>query len=64
MIGASPCALSVWQTGLLVWILFHHSIFACPYRVERLLVRVIVAPPMHGIEHSTARDAGPVRADV
>jgi sterol desaturase/sphingolipid hydroxylase (fatty acid hydroxylase superfamily) len=51
-IGVSPLALSIWQTGLLVSILFHHSNLELPLDVERRLSRVIVTPRMHGIHHS------------
>jgi sterol desaturase/sphingolipid hydroxylase (fatty acid hydroxylase superfamily) len=55
-IGASPRALSIWQTGLLVSILFHHSNLRLPVSLENLLVMAIVTPRMHGIHHSTVRD--------
>jgi sterol desaturase/sphingolipid hydroxylase (fatty acid hydroxylase superfamily) len=54
-IGTSPLALSIWQTGLLVSILFHHSNLELPIGVERRLSRVIVTPRMHGIHHSDFR---------
>jgi sterol desaturase/sphingolipid hydroxylase (fatty acid hydroxylase superfamily) len=54
-IGTSPLALSIWQTGLLVSILFHHSNLELPLDVERHLSRVIVTPRMHGIHHSVVR---------
>lgn len=52
VIGASPLALSVWQTATLLEILFHHSNVRLPHRVERWLCRLIVTPRMHGIHHS------------
>jgi sterol desaturase/sphingolipid hydroxylase (fatty acid hydroxylase superfamily) len=55
-IGTSPLALSIWQTGLLMSILFHHSNVALPIGVERRLGRVLVTPRMHGIHHSQVRD--------
>jgi sterol desaturase/sphingolipid hydroxylase (fatty acid hydroxylase superfamily) len=54
-IGTSPRALSIWQTGLLVSILFHHSNLELPIDVERRLSRLIVTPRMHGIHHSVVR---------
>jgi len=51
-IGVSPLALSIWQTCLLVSILFHHSNLELPLDIERRLSRVIVTPRMHGIHHS------------
>jgi sterol desaturase/sphingolipid hydroxylase (fatty acid hydroxylase superfamily) len=52
VIGASPLALSVWQTATLVEILFHHANVELPVTVERWLCRLIVTPRMHGIHHS------------
>jgi sterol desaturase/sphingolipid hydroxylase (fatty acid hydroxylase superfamily) len=54
-IGTSPLALSIWQTGLLASILFHHSNLKLPLGLERRLSRVIVTPRMHGIHHSVVR---------
>ena len=53
VIGPDPLSLSLWQALLLPAILFHHSNMRLPLEVERLLVRVIVTPRMHGIHHST-----------
>lgn len=55
-IGVSPLALSIWQTALLLSVMFHHSNAGMPVRVERWLSRVIVTPRMHGIHHSTVRE--------
>lgn len=55
LIGASPLALSIWQTGLLMSILFHHSNVQLPIGVERRIGRVFVTPRMHGIHHSCVR---------
>jgi sterol desaturase/sphingolipid hydroxylase (fatty acid hydroxylase superfamily) len=55
VIGTSPLALSIWQTGLLASILFHHSNVALPPGLERRLSRVLVTPRMHGIHHSTVQ---------
>ena len=54
LIGVSPRALSIWQTGLLLSILFHHSNVRLPLALERRLVRFVVTPRMHGVHHSTA----------
>ncbi|HLA10984.1 MAG TPA: sterol desaturase family protein [Pyrinomonadaceae bacterium] len=51
-IGVSPLALSVWQTLLLISILFHHSDVRLPLEIERWLNCLIVTPRMHGIHHS------------
>jgi sterol desaturase/sphingolipid hydroxylase (fatty acid hydroxylase superfamily) len=52
VIGASPRAVSVWQTALLMEVLFHHSNVALSVETERRLGRWIVTPRMHGIHHS------------
>jgi sterol desaturase/sphingolipid hydroxylase (fatty acid hydroxylase superfamily) len=56
LIGASPLTLSIWQTGLLMSILFHHSNVQLPIGVEHRIGRVFVTPRMHGIHHSQVRD--------
>jgi sterol desaturase/sphingolipid hydroxylase (fatty acid hydroxylase superfamily) len=56
LIGTSPLALSIWQTGLLMSILFHHSNVELPLWLERRVNRVFVTPRMHGIHHSQVRD--------
>ena len=56
MIGVSPFSLSVWQTFLLLCVLFHHSNVRLPLEVERKLNRVLVTPRMHGIHHSIIRE--------
>jgi sterol desaturase/sphingolipid hydroxylase (fatty acid hydroxylase superfamily) len=55
-IGASPLALTTWQTVLLLSTMFHHSNVALPLARERRLVRWLVTPRMHGIHHSTVRE--------
>jgi sterol desaturase/sphingolipid hydroxylase (fatty acid hydroxylase superfamily) len=52
VIGADPAAVALWQLALLVSILFHHSNLRLPAGLERVLVRVVVTPRMHGIHHS------------
>jgi len=52
LIGTSVFQLWLWQTVLFASILFHHSNARLPFRFERLLVRFIVTPRMHGIHHS------------
>lgn len=56
VIGTSPLALSIWQTGLLMSILFHHSNVGLPLAIERRVSRILVTPRMHGIHHSDVRD--------
>jgi sterol desaturase/sphingolipid hydroxylase (fatty acid hydroxylase superfamily) len=52
VVGAGPFPLSVWQTFVLVSILFHHSNVELPPSVERVVNRIVVTPRMHGIHHS------------
>jgi sterol desaturase/sphingolipid hydroxylase (fatty acid hydroxylase superfamily) len=52
IIGVDPHALWLWQTILFSSILFHHANVRLPLRVERVVVRFIVTPRMHGIHHS------------
>jgi sterol desaturase/sphingolipid hydroxylase (fatty acid hydroxylase superfamily) len=51
-VGAAPLSLSIWQTVTTMAILFHHSNWRLPYRIERWLCRLVVTPRMHGIHHS------------
>ena len=52
IVGVDPQTLWLWQTILFGSILFHHANVRLPVRFERLLVRVVVTPRMHGIHHS------------
>jgi sterol desaturase/sphingolipid hydroxylase (fatty acid hydroxylase superfamily) len=56
LIGASPAALQLWTAALLVSIAFHHSNLRLPAAVDRVLVRLVVTPRMHGIHHSERHD--------
>ncbi len=56
VIGVSPLALSVWQTLLMLSILFHHSNVRLPAGFERRLNLLVVTPRMHGIHHSTVKE--------
>jgi len=51
-IGTDPRAVAIYQILLFACILFHHSNTRLPLWLERILVRVIVTPRMHGIHHS------------
>jgi sterol desaturase/sphingolipid hydroxylase (fatty acid hydroxylase superfamily) len=55
-IGADPLAVGIWQALLFVSVLFHHSNTRLSHSVERILVRVVVTPRMHGIHHSDFRN--------
>ena len=54
-IGVSPLSFSVWQTFLMLSILFHHSNVRLPVELERRLNRLFVTPRMHGIHHSDVK---------
>ena len=54
-IGVSPATLRLWQTLLLLSILFHHSNLRLPPQTERRLAGFIMTPRLHGIHHSTVR---------
>lgn len=56
IIGPSPLAIWIWHGLLVAAILFHHSNTRLPVRLERVLVRFIVTPRMHGIHHSDWRN--------
>jgi sterol desaturase/sphingolipid hydroxylase (fatty acid hydroxylase superfamily) len=56
VIGVSPLAFSVWQTGLLVSIVFHHSNVRLDPAVESRLGRWLITPRMHEIHHSNIED--------
>ena len=43
---------AIGAVGLFASILFHHGNLRLPQRLERVLVRLIVTPRMHGIHHS------------
>lgn len=55
-LGVSPRALSTWQALLFVSILFQHANLRLPAPLERLLVRFVVTPRMHGIHHSLVQE--------
>src|SRR5688572_28071694 len=56
LIGVSPLSLSVWQTFVMLSILFHHSNVHLPVDLERRLNHVFVTPRMHGIHHSIVKE--------
>lgn len=56
ILGVDPYSLWLWQTILFASILFHHGNLRLPQQLERLLVRVIVTPRMHGIHHSDRKE--------
>jgi sterol desaturase/sphingolipid hydroxylase (fatty acid hydroxylase superfamily) len=54
--GASPLALSIWQTLLFISILFHHSNVKLPIGFERFLSFLIMTPRLHGIHHEACKE--------
>lgn len=52
LLGVDRAAMSLWQSMLMVSILFHHSNLRLPPSLERMLVKIVVTPRMHGIHHS------------
>lgn len=54
-IGASPAALSGWQTLTLLSVMFHHSNLRLPLGLERAAGLLLVTPRMHGIHHSIVK---------
>lgn len=56
VLGVSPLAFSIWQTLLMLSILFHHSNVRLPVELERKLNLLFVTPRMHGIHHSTMQE--------
>jgi sterol desaturase/sphingolipid hydroxylase (fatty acid hydroxylase superfamily) len=56
VLGVSPLALSVWQTLLMLSIIFHHSNVRLPAELERGINLLVVTPRMHGIHHSIVKE--------
>jgi sterol desaturase/sphingolipid hydroxylase (fatty acid hydroxylase superfamily) len=56
LIGVDPQSLIVWQTFLLLSIMFHHSNLRLGKALEDFVLRVIVTPRMHGIHHSNTQE--------
>ena len=56
ILGVDPVSLWIWQCLVAVSTVFHHSNARLPLALERVLVKVIVTPRMHGIHHSNYRN--------
>jgi sterol desaturase/sphingolipid hydroxylase (fatty acid hydroxylase superfamily) len=56
LVGVSPLALSVWQTLLMLSVLFHHSNVRLAVGLERKINLLVVTPRMHGIHHSVVEE--------
>jgi sterol desaturase/sphingolipid hydroxylase (fatty acid hydroxylase superfamily) len=52
LLGISWATLSLWNTLLLVEILFHHANVELPDAAEQWLGKIVATPRMHGIHHS------------
>jgi sterol desaturase/sphingolipid hydroxylase (fatty acid hydroxylase superfamily) len=52
LVGISAWAFTAYQIAFLSEVVFHHSNWRLPIRLERILSKVIVTPRMHGIHHS------------
>jgi sterol desaturase/sphingolipid hydroxylase (fatty acid hydroxylase superfamily) len=52
LIGLSPLMYMIYESVFQGSTLFQHSNVRLPFRVERLLNKVLVTPRMHGIHHS------------
>ena len=52
VIGISGWAFATYQLAFQLEVMFHHSNWRLPIRLERALSKVIVTPRMHGIHHS------------
>lgn len=55
-IGASPRALTLWQSLTIASVLFHHSNTKLSDRGERLWSWIVATPKMHAIHHSVNPD--------
>jgi len=55
LLGIDGRAMSLWQSMLMISTFFHHSNLRLSPASERLLVRFLVTPRMHGIHHSDYR---------
>jgi sterol desaturase/sphingolipid hydroxylase (fatty acid hydroxylase superfamily) len=52
LIGISWATLSVWNTALLMEIMFHHSNLELSERTERWMGKIVTTPCRHGVHHS------------
>ncbi len=54
--GAGAVAVLVYEVVFEGSVAFQHSNWRLPIRLERVLIRVIITPRMHGIHHSMVRE--------
>jgi sterol desaturase/sphingolipid hydroxylase (fatty acid hydroxylase superfamily) len=50
--GGGPVAILIYEVIFEGWVAFQHSNWRIPYRLERVLVWLVITPRMHGIHHS------------
>lgn len=55
LIGATPLMVLVYEIAFEAATQFHHSNTRIPFRLEKLLNRIVVTPRMHGIHHSMVK---------
>ncbi|HJZ12934.1 MAG TPA: sterol desaturase family protein, partial [Acidobacteriota bacterium] len=55
-LGVTPLLFLVFEGIFQAATEFHHSNWRLPFQMERLLVRIIVTPRMHGIHHSIVQN--------
>ena len=55
IVGASPMLVLIYEIVFEAATQFHHSNWRLPFRLEKLLNRLVVTPRMHGIHHSVVR---------
>ncbi len=51
-LGVAAGPLVLWETLVLVFILFHHSNLRLPARLDSILGVIVITPRVHGIHHS------------
>lgn len=54
--GATPMMVIVYEIIFEAATLFHHSNTKLPFKIEKVLNKIIVTPRMHGIHHSIVRN--------
>ena len=55
IVGASPLLVMIYEIVYEAATQFHHSNWKLPFRLEKILNRLVVTPRMHGIHHSIVR---------
>ena len=55
LVGASPLMVLIYEVAFEVATQFHHSNWKLPFRIEKVINKIIVTPRMHGIHHSVRK---------